>query len=247
MKKVLLLFTIFASLLACSNDDDSSTPSNNIPDDLPDVSQVTFTSPTTITNNYFGPQTTGTIYVYEAGDIGEEPEEEIRIEIRTNTKTVMGVTCFIQHDVVYKDGILIEDTDDWIAEDDNGNLWYFGESVKNYDDDGDFEDNDGSWEAGIDDALPGYWLPIAPYVGLTYHQEYWEDEAEDYAEVLSTNETVTIDLGTYQNCLMTKDENPFETGEYEIKYYAPDIGFIKEEKYVNGALVEMEQLVEIIE
>ncbi|WP_053991527.1 hypothetical protein [Mangrovimonas sp. TPBH4] len=247
MKKVLLLIALLASFIACSDDDDASIPSNTIPDDLPDVSQVTFTSPTTITNNYFGPQDVGTIYVYEAGDIGEDPEEEIRIEIRASTKTVMGVPCFIQHDVVYIDDVLIEDTDDWIAQDDEGNLWYFGEFVENYDEEGNFEDNDGSWEAGIDDALPGYWLPFEPSIGQTYLQEYWEDEAEDYAEVISTDETVTIDLGTYQNCLMTKDINPFEGNEYELKYYAPGIGLIKEEKYEGGVLVEIAQLIEIIE
>lgn len=247
--KFRLFFILVFILGGCSNNDDESNNGNelnNLPENLPDVEEASFPNPTEITNNYYGPPE-GTTYVYEGGEPEMEPDEEIRISLRNSTKEVMGVTCIIQHDVVYIDDIIIEDTDDWLAEDSEGNIWYFGEDVKNYDESGDFLDSDGSWEAGVDDALPGYWLPANPSVGQKYYQEYYEDEAEDQAEVLAIDETVTIGLGTYENCLVTKDFNPLEPDIYEKKYYAPGVGLIKEEEFENDELVETVELVEIIE
>jgi hypothetical protein len=80
-----------------------------------------------------------------------------------------------------------------------------------------------------------------------YHQEYYAGEAEDEAEVVSVDETVTTTMGTFTNCLVTKDFTRFEANVIEYKYYAPNIGLIKEEKFEEGELVEVLELVEIIE
>ncbi len=237
----LLSFTVF--LQGCSKDENSSNP-DALPDNLPKVGEATFSQPTVITNPYYGPPT-GKSYIYQGGELGAPPEEEIRIERRTSTKVVMGVTCIIQQDVVRIDDILIEDTDDWIAQDDEGNLWYFGEFVKNYDEEGNFSDNDGSFESGVDGALPGYWFPANPMVGMEYYQEYAVGIAEDRAEVIAVGETVSIGLGTFTDCVVTRDINPFEPKVFENKYYAPGIGFIKEEKFEDNELVETVELIEI--
>lgn len=213
------------------------------PEGIPDFGDATFSNPTNITNPYYGPPADA-IYEYEVyevedGEIGEEAVETISIERRTETKEIMGVTTIIQHDVVYVDGVISEDTDDWLAQDDSGNLWYMGEDSKNYDEMGNFIDNEGSWEAGVDGALPGYWLPADPFVGQFYYQEYYEGEAEDYAVVEALDETVVIDMGTYENVLVTRDVNPFEPEVYELKYYASGTGLIKEEAYEDGELVEV--------
>ena len=42
----------------------------------------------------------------------------------------MGVTCIVVRDTVDIDGVLIEDTVDWFAQDVEGNVWYFGEISK---------------------------------------------------------------------------------------------------------------------
>ncbi|GJM30464.1 MAG: hypothetical protein DHS20C17_30990 [Cyclobacteriaceae bacterium] len=247
MKKHLTYFLVLAILVlinSCSTTDEAPLP-DQPPAPLPDFSSAVFTNSTSITNQYYGPGA-DQIYVYQGGEVGTAPEEEIVIERRQQTRQVMGITCIIHHDIVTLDGVVIEDTDDWLAQDDAGNLWYMGEFVENYHDDGTFADNDGSWEAGVDDALPGYWMAANPQTGESYMQEYLKDEAEDYAEVVGF-ESVTIALGTYNNCLVTKDINPFEAGVHELKYYAPGIGFIKEEKFENEELVEVVELVEIID
>ena len=217
---------------------------------LPDFESVVFSNPTNISNPYYGPGE-GYIYKYESyeikeGEISDEPSEEITIERKTETKEILGIQTIIQRDYVSEDGVIREDTNDWLAQDDEGNVWYMGEDSKNYDEEGNYIGNEGSWEAGIDGALPGYWLPANPYVGQRYYQEFYEGEAEDWAEVIAIDETVVLETGTFENVLVTKDINPFEPGVYELKYYAPGTGFIKEEKYEDGELLEVVYLVGII-
>ncbi|GAA4312923.1 hypothetical protein GCM10023115_30710 [Pontixanthobacter gangjinensis] len=217
---------------------------------LPDFEAASFSNPTNITNPFYGPRQQFE-YLYEGyeledGEMPDEPSEVIFVERRLETKEILGINTVIQRDYVSEDGVINEDTDDWLAQDDDGNLWYMGELSKNYDEDGNFIGTEGSWEAGVDGALPGYWLPADPYVGQRYYQEFYEGEAEDWAEVIALDATVELEIGSFSNVLVTKDVNPFEPGVYELKYYAPGTGFIKEEKYEDGELVEVVFLTGII-
>ena len=211
--------------------------------DLPDFDAATFSDPTNITNPYYGPPADAVyeyeVYEVEDGEWGDEPEEIVLIERRTETKEVMGITTGIQHDVVRVDGVVVEDTDDWLAQDDSGNLWYMGEFSESFDEMGNSLGTEGSWEAGVDGALPGYWLPGDPMIGDLYYQEFYEGEAEDYGEVIALGETVEVNGITYENVMITRDINPFELEVYELKYYAYGTGLIKEEAYEEGELVEV--------
>ena len=51
----------------------------------------------------------------------------------------------------------LEDTDDWYAQDRDGNVWYFGEATTSFE--GGSPSTKGSWEAGVDGALPGIVMP----------------------------------------------------------------------------------------
>ena len=79
-------------------------------------------------------------------------------------------------------------TDDWYAQDDQGNVWYLGEYVTNYED-GKVADHAGSFEAGVDGAQAGIAMPAKPEPGLAYRQEYLEGEAEDNGEVIALDLT----------------------------------------------------------
>ena len=84
-----------------------------------------------IDNPYF-PLEPGTTWVYE----GWTPEGTERVEdtVLRETKRVMGVECVVLRDRVWLNGELIEDTVDWHARDREGNVWYFGEYTKEYED-----------------------------------------------------------------------------------------------------------------
>ena len=74
-------------------------------------------------------------------------------------------------------------------------------------------------------------MPGAPKVGDRYYQEIAPKVAMDRAEVLSTAETVTVPAGTFRNCLHTRESSAIESGS-ESKWYAPDVGLIKDADFV---------------
>jgi hypothetical protein len=126
-------------------------------------------------------------------------------------------------DRAWEGGQLIEKTYDWFAQDKEGNVWYFGEDTKEYED-GKVVSTKGSWEAGVDGAKPGIIMPADPKVGQSYRQEYYPGEAEDMARVLSLNDTVTVPYGSFDHVLETKEWTPLEPGFYEKKYYVGGVG-----------------------
>jgi hypothetical protein len=200
---------------------------------LPNFDQATFESDTPIDNAYF-PLNSGTIKAYE-GNTEETKKDSLPLESNQifatfDTKEILGVDAFVVRDVSWQEGVLVEDTIDWFAQDTAGNVWYMGENATNYeyDDAGNFlsTNNDGSWEAGVDGALPGFVMEANPQVGDNYYQEFLQGEAVDQAEVVSTNDSVSIGLGDYQNVLKTRDFTQLEPDAFEFKYYAPGVGQI---------------------
>jgi hypothetical protein len=145
-------------------------------------------------------------------------------------------------------GDLVEDTDDWFAHARDGDVYYCGEEVKDYESfDGDsprrpeLVDTDGSFKVGRDEDLPGVIFRWAPVAGEAYRQEFSLGNAEDVAEVVSTtyafgsspmlDQFVPRDLvQTFcaRDCVVTKEYSPLEPGVFERKYYAPGIGLILE-------------------
>jgi hypothetical protein len=141
------------------------------------------------------------------------------------TREVMGIETRVVHDVVTEDGGLVEDTYDWYAQDEDGNVWYFGEETQEFED-GKPSTTAGSWEAGVDGAQPGILVPAESEVGMTYQQEYYEGEAEDAAEVLSLEEKVEVPFGSFDGVLMTKEYTPLEPDVLEHKFYAHGVGVV---------------------
>ncbi len=219
---ILLTATSLLLLLSCKKDKIRILDSSY----KPDVSITKFTNSTTITNPYF-PATPGKKYIYEGQT--EDGLERIEEQRLTSTKTILGIACIIVNFKAYLNGILIEEAWDWYAQDNNGNVWYFGEAVDNYNTNGSLLDHAGSWEAGIDGAQPGTIMPTNPQAGMAYREEYYFNHAEDRAEITATGQTVIIPLGTYTNCIKTKNWTELEPDANENKYYAPGIGLVKEE------------------
>ena len=158
----------------------------------------------------------------------EDETERNEVYVTDETKEILGVTCIVVKDTVWdEDDELVEDTYDWYAQDKDGNVWYFGEDSKEYEN-GEVVSTKGSWESGVDGAKPGIIMEANPKVGNSYYQEYYEGEAEDMAEVISLGEPVSVPYDSFKNCLKTKEWTPLEPDIIANKYYAPGIGFVLE-------------------
>jgi hypothetical protein len=178
-----------------------------------------------VDNPYF-PLVPGTTLVYEGQSDGER--EVVTVRVTSRTKEILGVTCVVVGDTVTVAGQVHEDTFDWYAQDVDGNVWYMGEDTKEYED-GKVVSTEGSWEAGVNGALPGVIMPAHPEVGLAYTQEHYAGEAEDKGKVVGLGELVTVPFGSFDEVLVTEDWTPLEPKIREHKSYAPGIGVVFEE------------------
>src|SRR5262245_39682889 len=178
-----------------------------------------------IDNKYF-PLTPGTTFIYR----GESDGVPTRTEtfVTRDTKVILGVTTTVVHDQAFEEGVLVEDTFDWYAQDKQGNVWYFGEDTKELDEDGNVISTEGSWEAGVDGAEPGIIMEADPQVRDRYHQELYRGVAEDQAKVLQLDASICVRYGCFDNVLVTKEWTRLEPGVVDNKYYAPGVGFIYE-------------------
>lgn len=175
---------------------------------------------TSIDNKYFT-LTPGITFSYETKT--EDGIETNKTVVTNLVREVMGVKTLVIWDRVWLNDQLIEETYDWYAQHKNGDVWYFGEESREYNN-GKASSTHGSWESGINGALPGIIMKGNPQVGDDYRQEYYKGEAEDKATVLALNEKVTTPYGTFDNCLKTHDYSAIDQTIKEHKYFCPKVG-----------------------
>jgi hypothetical protein len=185
----------------------------------PSFSSSNFRKPTKITNQYF-PLTPGDLYTY----YGNLKKQEVRdtVYVTHNTPTIDGIATVEVRDQVYESGTLTEDTLDWYAQDDRGNVWYFGELATQLPD----GTHEGSWTAGVNGAQPGFIMEAAPQVGDSYCQENAPGVAQDAAQVLSLTASRSVPYGSFTNVLQTKDYSLIEPHS-ENKFYARGVGMLE--------------------
>lgn len=185
-----------------------------------------------IDNPYF-PIEPGKTWTFRETD-AEGATRKVVVAVMNETKTIMGIETRVVHDQVTEDGQLSEDTFDWYAQDSEGALWYFGEDTKEYEN-GKVKTTEGSWEAGVDGALPGVIIPADPQPGMVYREEYYKGQAEDGAEILSLNAHAKIPYGAFDDLLQTRNFTPIEPNLVEEKFYARGVGPVLEITVTGGS------------
>lgn len=227
---------IAAALAGGCTSDDGSTSSNTGPPaatttdrtgsaPLPQGSEPVSIDPAEFTpdiTNPYWPMQVGDRWVYEERE--GSTTQRVVVTVLDRTKSVAaGIEARVVRDVVTQNGVLIEDTFDWYAQDADGNIWYVGEATTEFDN-GKPVSTAGSWEAGVGGALPGILMPATPDVGQAYRQEFLAGEAEDAGAVVSLDERVQTPAGSFSDVLMTRDTTPLEPDIVELKFYAPGVG-----------------------
>ena len=113
-------------------------------------------------------------------------------------------------------------------------VYYFGEDVDNYDEDGNIANHNGSWRAGENGAMPGLIMPGTFLLGSKYFQEIAEeDEAVDRGENTEMGVPVETEAGAFENCVVVVDTNPAEgvcdVEDGDVKIYCPGVGLVMDE------------------
>jgi hypothetical protein len=176
-------------------------------------------------DNRYLPYKAGTTFHFE-GVRGTTPQTDDQAVLH-RTKRILGVTCTVVRDTVSEHGRAVERTDDWYAQDKQGNVWYMGEDafeLRN----GRFVKAGDSWKSGVDGAKPGIVMPAHPRPGDAYRQEYYPPgKALDEARVLRLGASLTVPYGAFKGVLITSERSPLEP-QTEQKSYAPGVGEIAE-------------------
>lgn len=176
-----------------------------------------------VTHPYF-PLRPGSRWVYRG--VGSEAGQRIVVTVLHRTKRILGIRATVVRDIVTEDGVVIERTHDWYAQDRGGRVWYLGEATTAYDD-GE-SSTEGSWRAGRDCARAGVVMFSRGRIHRTYRQEYLRGEAEDLGMLLDRRGRVGLPLGHYRRVWITRDTTPLEPRLHELKFYAPGVGMVLE-------------------
>ena len=178
--------------------------------------------------------------IYTATDAQGHPVDE-RFELKRAGAgpTILGVATTQRRDRAFEDGLLVEDTFDFYAQDAAGNVWYFGEDVTNYvyDAGGNLigTNSSSAWRAGVNGALPGFAMPATQTLGQSYYQEFAAaDGALDQAETSATGLTVIAGDMSFSDVVRVYETSALEPDAREFKYYAPGVGLILAEEGLNA-------------
>ena len=168
----------------------------------------------------------GTTLTYEGTKDGQ-PARNI-FHVTSKTKVIDGVRCRVVFDRLFLSGKLAERTFDYYAQDDDGNVWYFGEDTVKLDDKGHLTDTSGSFRAGVDGAQPGVFMQAEPEIGPRFRQEWYKGQAEDQFKVVSRAAQVTVPYGSFHRALKTEERTDLEPTVLDNKYYVRGIGEVAE-------------------
>jgi hypothetical protein len=200
-----------------------------------------------VSNPWF-PLRPGVTFIYRGRKDGK-PARDV-YHVTHKIITIEGVPCRVVKDKLFLKGRLEEETSDYYTQDEEGNVWYFGEDTKELDRHGKVTSREGTWRTGRKGADAGIFMEANPQVGNQFQQEFFKGHAEDHYMVLSLTAEVSVPFGHFgANALnrrvqLTKEWTPLEPNVRDHKYYVRGIGEVSE-RTVKGP-PESNELVKIV-
>jgi len=219
---IVFIFTIFIS--ACG-----SKPSPEATAEFKDFDPGNFDNSIEITNPWM-PMQPGTLWVYEGTAVDEESNSfarRIEFTVTDLTKEIAGVRTVVAWIVDYNNGEFIEKEIAFYAQDNDGNVWYFGEHPEEFKD-GKFVDAP-TWLAGIEEAKAGIKMMAEPQVGTAKYFQGWGPAVEwsDYGNVQKMGQETCVPLDCYKDVLVIAESSLKEVGAAQFKFYVSGVGEIR--------------------
>ncbi|MDH3302447.1 MAG: hypothetical protein OES24_18250 [Acidimicrobiia bacterium] len=193
-----------------------------------DFEAATFSNPTVIDNAYL-PYAPGNRILLSGTTVedGEEFAHQIRYVVTDLTKEILGVETVVVWIEDYSDDELVEAEIAFYAQDDAGNVWFFGEHPEEYEDEELIDAP--TWIAGVDGAYPGIVMHADPQLDTPAYFQGWGPAVEwsDFAVVEVVGEEICIELGCFPDSITIAESSLDEEGIAQLKSYAPDVGNIE--------------------
>ena len=210
-----------------------------------------FSHSTNIDNKWM-PMKPGTRWVYEGTSVeddGKSVPHRITVTVSDLTKTIGGIRTVVSYDIDHSDGELVEAELAFYAQDDDGNVWQFGEYPEEYED-GKFIKAP-AWIHGIKGARAGIIMQAQPRLGTPGFAQGWGPAVgwKDRGTTYQVGQEVSVRSGSYADVLVIKESAEGEPDAEQLKFYAPGVGNIRTGWTGTGAkatetleLVRIEQL-----
>ena len=188
-----------------------------------------FSHPTQITNKWM-PSTPGMRWSYSGTSIeddGKVVPHQIEVTVTDLLKTIGGVQTVVSYDRDWADNELVEAELSFFAQDDDGNVWRFGEYPEEYEDGKLIKAP--AWIHGFEGAKAGIMMEASPRVGTPSYSQGWGPAVgwKDRAQTYQVGQKVTVKAGSYDDVIVIKETAQGEKDAIQLKYYAPEVGNVQ--------------------
>lgn len=214
-----------------------------------DFDPSNFDNPTQIDNEWW-PLEPGTEFVYEGFDLvdGEKTPHRIVTTVTDLTKVISDVRTVVIVEKDFSDDKLEEQELAFFAQDNDGNVWHFGQYVEHYEDT-EYVGNR-AWLVGLPEgAKAGIMMQAEPKLGTPSYSQgyapppyYWTDRARTY----QMGEKTSIAFGDYDDVLVVEEFAQKEPGVFQLKYYARGVGNIRTGWRGDDTQQEEMELIEVV-
>lgn len=170
----------------------------------------------------------------EVGDewVLEGVEEGVRVRVEVTVlervELVAGVPTRILRSREFEDDELVEISENYFVQAEDGTVCYWGEAVENYED-GELVDDEGSWRADDPGSAGGILMPGDVRPRVRFFQERAPGVAEDMSAILDVELEVQLPIGELEEVVWARDWNPLEgqsSADGDDKWFAPGFGLV---------------------
>ena len=223
-------WSAFAALLAlCALPASASVP----------VGPPVFTTPTTVDNTFF-PFVPGAVTV-TIGKVDGKPDIIVDLFLTETRVFTTGASGQVEarelQETEFVGGSLIEISHNWFAQADDGTVYYFGETVDEYDDTGAIVSHEGSWLVGgptlpsdppetVSVTDPGLFMPATPEIGDVFMPEDAAPAAQEQDTIEAVDLKQSTPAGKFTGVIRVHEFGAID-GDVETKWYAPGQGVIR--------------------
>ena len=217
---------------ACGSDSGQPTPSKAAAQSAPAQAagqKGRFSVPTLVNNRMF-PLVPGTEFSYTGriSEGGYSTPHTVVFTVSSLTKVIHGVNTVIAWDRDFLEGKLQEQELAFFAQDDQGNVWNFGEYPEEYEH-GKFAGAPSTWIRGTGHAYGGIHMLARPTAGVQYREGLVPSiEFDDVSKVSLTGQTACMRSRCFPNVLVVDETSPNDpVSGHQIKYYSPGVGLVR--------------------
>jgi len=188
-----------------------------------DIEAPTFSNPTEVTNPLFPVSDLDSVVF--SGTVEGKPFHT-ETTLLPETKLIewapgQQVEALVSQYSAFIDGRLEEVATDYYAQADDGSVWYLGEDVFDYDENGFGDSNLGSWLAGRE-GPPEMIMPADPQVGDVHRAENIPAIAFEEVAIKTIDKTVSGPPGRVEGAMVARELH--DDGTYSQKVFAPGYG-----------------------